>query len=138
MDNIKKILFVDDEPLSVFGVMNFLHDAGYDTYHVSNGKKAWKILNKNPNAFKVIIIDHCMPAIDGVSLLDMIKKSTHLNNIPVIIESDDNEDVGGYIRALEAGAFDYLYKPVEKNFLLYVVDNAVNDANNLEMQEANW
>jgi len=61
-------------------------------------------------------------------LLDMIKKFPDLNDIPVIVESD-SEDVGSYLQALEVGAFDYVYKPLEESFLLYVVDNAVNDLN---------
>jgi CheY-like chemotaxis protein len=128
----KKILFVDDEPLSVIGAIDFLQGAGYDTQYISSGKKAWEVLNKNPKAFKAIIIGYAMRGIDGGFLIDMIKKSSSLNRIPVIIESD-SEDAGSYLRALESGAFDYLYKPFEKNFLLYVVDNAVNDANNIEL-----
>jgi CheY-like chemotaxis protein len=124
----KKILFVDDDPLSVISAIDFLQGAGYDTQYFSCGKKAWEVLNKNPKAYKTIITAHGMRGIDGNFLIDMIKKSTHLNRIPVIIESD-SEDAGCYLRALESGAFDYLYKPFEKNFLLYVVDNAVNDGN---------
>jgi CheY-like chemotaxis protein len=127
--DIKKILFVDDEPLSVTGAIDFLQGAGYDTQYISNGKKAWEILKQDPKAFKVIIVDYAMPGADGnSSLLDMIKKFPDLNDIPVIVESD-SEDVGSYLQALEVGAFDYVYKPLEESFLLYVVDNAVNDLN---------
>lgn len=122
----KKILFVDDDPLSVIGAIDFLQGAGYDTQYFSCGKKAWEVLNKNPNAYKAIITGYDMRGINGGFLIDMIKNSTQLNRIPVIVGSD-SEDAGSYLRALESGAFDYLYKPFEKNFLLYVVDNAVND-----------
>lgn len=124
----KRILVVDDEPLSVTGVIDFLQEAGYNTQYVSNGKQAWEVLNKNPNAFDAVIVDHVMPGLGGITLLDMIKKSPHLKEIPVIIESEGKEDAGSFLSALEAGAFDYIYKPLEKNFLLYVIDNAVNDA----------
>jgi CheY-like chemotaxis protein len=128
----KKILFVDDEPLSVIGAMDFLQVAGYDTQYLSSGKKAWEVLNKNPKAFKAIVIDYSMPGINGGFLIDMIKNSPALNRIPLIVESD-SEDAGSYLQALEVGAFDYLYKPLEEKFLLYVVDNAVNDVNNSEV-----
>jgi two-component system, NtrC family, C4-dicarboxylate transport response regulator DctD len=132
MDINRRILFVDDEPLSVTCAMDFLQGAGYDTQCISSEKKAWEVLNKEPAAFRAVILDHNMPGIGGISLLEMIKRSPDLNQIPVIVESD-SEDVGSYLTALEAGAFDYLYKPLEKNFLLYVIDNAVNDANSTKI-----
>jgi two-component system, cell cycle response regulator len=127
MDANKRILIVDDEPLSVTSAINFLQEAGYNTQYVSNGKQAWDVLNKDPNAFGAVIVDHIMPGVDGIALLDMIKKSPFLSEIPVIIESD-SENTESFLSALEAGAFDYIYKPLEKNFLLYILDNAVNDA----------
>lgn len=127
VDINKRILIVDDDPLSVTGAIDFLQNAGYNTQYVSDGEHAWEVLNKNPNAFEAIIVDHIMPGVDGITLFDMIKKSSILNEIPIIVESD-SEDAGSYLSALEAGAFDYIYKPLEKNFLLYIVDNAVNDA----------
>lgn len=123
----KRILIVDDEPLSVTSAIDFLQNAGYNTQYVSSGQQAWEVLNKNPNAFEAIIIDHVMPGVDGITLFDMIIKSSKFSEIPVIVESD-SEDAEDYLSALEAGAFDYIYKPLEKNFLLYIVDNAVNDA----------
>jgi len=127
MDVGKKILIVDDEPLSVTTAIDCLKDAGYSPKFVTSATQAWELLNEKPDQFDAIIIDRIMPELDGITLLTKIKESPHLNNIPVIIETA-REDAESYLTALEAGAYDLVYKPLEKSFLLYVVDNAVNDA----------
>jgi CheY-like chemotaxis protein len=135
MDVGKKILVVDDEPLSVTTAIDCLKDAGYNPKFVTSANQAWELLNANPDQFDVIIIDRIMPELDGITLLTKIKESPHLSNIPVIIETA-REDAESYLTALEAGAYDLVYKPIEKSFLLYVVDNAVNDAESDRRSEA--
>ena len=127
MEFSKRILVVDDEPLSVTTAIDCLQDAGYHTQFVGSGRQAWEVLNENPDAYKAIILDRVMPELDGITLLVKIKESPQLSNIPVIIETA-SENAESYLTALDAGAYDLIYKPLEKNFLLYVVDNAVNEA----------
>ena len=122
----KRILIVDDEPLSVTAAIDCLKDAGYKLQYVSNASQAWEILNDDPDLYDAVILDRIMPELDGITLLTKIKKSRKLRDIPVIIETA-KEDSESYLAALEAGAYDLIYKPLEKNFLLYVVGNAVND-----------
>lgn len=126
MDISKKILIVDDEPLSIANTIDYLNDGGYFTHFVASGKKAWEVLNENPQTYDAVIIDQAMPEVDGATLLGMIKGSSHLNQIPVIMETD-NEDEGAYFSALECGAYDYIYKPAPKDLLLYLIDGAVNN-----------
>jgi CheY-like chemotaxis protein len=123
----KRILVVDDEPLSVTTAIDCLQDAGYNPQFVASGRQAWEILNENPDAYKAVIIDRIMPELDGITLLSKIKESPQLHDIPVIIETA-SESTESYLAALEAGAYDLVYKPLERNFLLYVVDNALNEA----------
>ena len=127
MDICKRILVVDDELPAVTGSLDFLKNAGYSPQFVTSGKQAWTILSENPNQYDAVIADHAMPGLDGITLLMKIKQSPQLNNIPVIIETF-KDDSKSYLAALEAGAYDLVYKPIEKNFLLYVVNNAVNEA----------
>jgi len=122
----KRILIVDDEPLSVTTAIDCLKDAGYNLQYISNASQAWEILNDDPDLYDAVILDRIMPELDGITLLTKIKKSRKLRDIPVIIETA-KEDSESYLAALEAGAYDLIYKPLEKNFLLYVVGNAVND-----------
>jgi len=127
MDDAKRILVVDDEPLTVISAVDCLRDAGYNPQFVASGSQAWEILNDSPDYYDAVIVDRIMPELDGITLLIKIKESPQLHDIPVIIETA-KEDYESYLAALEAGAYDLLYKPLEKSFLLYVVDNAVNDA----------
>jgi DNA-binding response OmpR family regulator len=126
MDIGKRILVVDDEPLSVTTAIDYLKDAGYIPHFVTSGQQAWQVLNENPDQYHAVIVDRIMPELNGIDLLCKIKKSIKLQNLPVIIETA-SEDTDSYIAALEAGAYDLVYKPLEKNFLLYVVGNAVEN-----------
>ncbi|MCK4608748.1 MAG: response regulator [Gammaproteobacteria bacterium] len=128
MDVNKRILVVDDEPLSVTAAIDCLQDAGYAAQYVSSGRQAWELLNETPDAFEAIILDRVMPELDGITLLMKIKESPQLQKIPVIIQTA-SENTESYLAALEAGAYDLIYKPLERNFLLYVINNAVNEAN---------
>lgn len=122
----KRILIVDDEPLSITAAINCLEDAGYNTDFLSSGEEAWERLSTQPNSYDAIIVDRIMPNLGGIDLLTKIKQSPKLHDIPVIIETA-LEDRVDYIEALEAGAYDFIYKPFEKDFLLYVVDSAVHE-----------
>jgi len=126
MDIGKRILIVDDEPQSVTIAIDCLKDAGYKLRCVSDATQAWEILNNDPDLYDAVILDRVMPEFDGIALLTKIKKSRKLRDIPVIMETI-KEDSETYLTALEAGAYDLIYKPLEKNFLLYVVNNAIED-----------
>ncbi|MCK4869713.1 MAG: response regulator [Gammaproteobacteria bacterium] len=122
----KRILFIDDEPLSVSVAIDTLKSAGYTTDYIESGEQAWQVLNEQPNTYDAVIVDRVMPEVGGIELLQKIKQSPVLHDLPVIVETA-SEDSADYLTALEAGASDFIYKPLERDFLLYVVDNAVND-----------
>ncbi len=104
----EKILVVDDDPVMARGIHRILSDS-YSSFMVTSGKDALEYLKK----FKadLILLDVNMPEMDGFETFDKIRKTEGCGEIPVIFltstEKDDTE-----IRCLEAGANDFIKKPV--------------------------
>lgn len=116
MNNQKhKILLVDDEP-DVLEFLGYnLRKEGYQVHSCLNGedavKKAREIL---PH---LIILDVMMPGIDGIETCTEIRKMEQLQNSIVIFLTARGEDYS-QIAGFEAGADDYLTKPIKPKILL--------------------
>ena len=110
-----KVLIVDDEKDILEFVGYNLENEGYVVEKASNGQDALKI-NKS---FKpdIIILDVMMPELDGIETCYQIKQDTSINDPKIIFLTARNEDYSE-ISGLEAGADDYISKPVRIRVLL--------------------
>jgi CheY-like chemotaxis protein len=120
-----EILVVDDDRISLKILAEHLEDLGYKTTSAMSGDEAWEILQQNPKRFSVIVLDRMMEGMDGLALLKQIKASEIFNQIPVVIQTGEAE-AEDYISAIRAGAFDFIYKPIEQKLLMFVIKNAIN------------
>jgi PleD family two-component response regulator len=136
MDNIKRILLVDDEHLGAAPIVDCLDKAGYSIHYVKSAAKALKLLQSNPSGYSTVIIKSLMVEANGLDLLTKIKEIPELKNIPVIL-STSNVDDANYIAALKAGAYDFIYNPVEEEFFLYIINAAVQNCTHFEEVYAN-
>jgi CheY-like chemotaxis protein/HAMP domain-containing protein len=107
----KKILIVDDDLRNVFALSKLLEDKGVITFKAENGKKALTLLDSNAG-IDVVLIDMMMPVMDGYETMKRIRAKEHFRNLPLIAltakaMSQDR------VRCIEAGASDYLPKPVD-------------------------
>ncbi|RZP09407.1 MAG: response regulator transcription factor [Flavobacteriales bacterium] len=115
MSQIPKILVVDDDPDIVEILRYNLSLAGYDVKAASNGKEAIK----KAKIFipEIILLDVMMPEMDGIEACRLIREIPSLNNTRIIFLSARNEDYT-QISAFDAGADDYISKPVKPKILL--------------------
>ena len=126
--NIFTILVVDDQPeyLKTYATFFFEEKVPYKIISAVDGKLAIELAMKEmPD---VIIMDWQMPVMDGLMALKEIKKNPDLCDIPVIIASGimmSNEDLQ---TALEAGASDYIRKPLDKIELIARVNSHIKIA----------
>jgi CheY-like chemotaxis protein len=120
------LLLVDDEPLNLDIMCEYLGDAEYELVCAENGLIAWNILESDPCFFSAILLDRMMPVMDGMQLLARLREHPLLKNVPVIMQSAraEKEDIR---EGLEAGARYYLTKPYSEELLISVVRSAVND-----------
>jgi len=115
MSQIPKILVVDDD-LDIVEILRYnLSLAGYDVKAASNGKEAIK----KAKIFipEIILLDVMMPEMDGIEACRLIREIPSLNNTRIIFLSARNEDYT-QISAFDAGADDYISKPVKPKILL--------------------
>ncbi|MFA9439101.1 response regulator [Uliginosibacterium sp. sgz301328] len=118
------ILVVDDEPLNLEIIAEFLSDGGHRLQSEGDGEAAWAQLDAAPERFDLIILDRMMPGLDGLALLRRIKADPRLRGLPVIMQTaaGSNSDVR---EGLEAGAYYYLVKPFAPTTLLAIVGSAL-------------
>ena len=115
MSKIPKILIVDDDP-DIIEILRYnLSLAGYEVKAASNGKEAVK----KAKIFipEIILLDVMMPEMDGIEACRLIREIPSLNNSRIIFLSARNEDYT-QLSAFDAGADDYISKPVKPKILL--------------------
>ena len=115
MSQISKILVVDDDPDIVEILRYNLSLGGYDVKSAKNGKEAIK----KAKIFlpEIILLDVMMPEMDGIETCTIIKEIPSLINTRIIFLSARNEDYT-QLSAFDAGADDYISKPVKPKILL--------------------
>jgi len=115
MSKIPKILIVDDDP-DIIEILRYnLSLAGYEVKAASNGKEAIK----KAKIFipEIILLDVMMPEMNGIEACRLIREIPSLNNSRIIFLSARNEDYT-QLSAFDAGADDYISKPVKPKILL--------------------
>ena len=110
-----KILCVDDEP-DILEILKYnLSNVGYDIYLANDGlsaiKKAKEII---PN---LIIMDVMMPKMDGIQACENLRASEKFNDTIIMFLTARGEDFS-HVAAYEAGADDYVTKPVKPKILI--------------------
>jgi two-component system sensor histidine kinase/response regulator len=114
MRNKPVVLVVDDEPANFDVIEILLFKEGYELHHQDNGADAIASLNTiNPD---LILLDVMMPDMDGIEVCQQIKNNRQWQHIPIIIVTalSDKEDLA---RCLDAGADDFISKPINSNEL---------------------
>jgi adenylate cyclase len=109
------LLVVDDNEDNRYMLSQQLSIQGYDNITIAtNGHEALSVLRSKP--FDLVLLDIMMPDLNGYDVLERIRSSPELRNIPVIMISAIGE-LDSVVRCIELGAEDYLPKPFEPTLL---------------------
>jgi PAS domain S-box-containing protein len=107
------ILLVDDRPENLTALKAILDTPEYRLVAVTSGKEALKaVLREN---FAVILLDVVMPEMDGFEVAQHLKELNSTRYIPVLFLTAIATDMRRIYRAYEAGAVDYLIKPLDND-----------------------
>lgn len=115
-----KILVVDDELSIRQSLKGILQDEGYKVVLAPNGEEA--LLELHRDLPDLMLLDIWMPGMDGLSVLEEVKKTYSM--LPVIIISGHG-NIETAVRATRMGAFDYVEKPLSLDRILVSVQNAL-------------
>ena len=120
VDDVPKLLVVDDEEIALNNLVHVLKKEGYDVAASQNGPDALKLLEKTP--FNLVLTDLKMEKVDGMRLLKRAKEL--YPNIEVIMITG-YATVDSAIEAMKAGAYHYIAKPYKLDEVRKVVQEAV-------------
>jgi len=112
----KKVLVVDDDMRNVFALGKVLKERGMEVSKAENGNMALEMLKADPEV-DIVLMDIMMPEMDGYECMQRIRAQKHFKDLPILALTakamkEDRQ------KCIEAGANDYIAKPVEVERLL--------------------
>lgn len=111
-----KVLIVDDDIRNIYSLTSVLETYGIQVFHAERGRDGIAILEQAPDT-AVALVDIMMPEMDGYETMREIRSRPAIANIP-LISVTAKAMKGDRQKCLEAGASDYIAKPVDLDLLL--------------------
>jgi HAMP domain-containing protein/CheY-like chemotaxis protein/signal transduction histidine kinase len=112
----RKVLIVDDDARNIFALTTMLENQEMDVVSATNGRQAIEIIQNKPD-INVVLMDIMMPEMDGYQTMREIRKDPQFGALPILALTAKAMK-GDREKCLEAGASDYIAKPVNTNELL--------------------
>jgi CheY-like chemotaxis protein/signal transduction histidine kinase/HAMP domain-containing protein len=115
----RTVLLVDDDARNIFALSSVLERRGMHVLAATTGREAVNLIESNAD-ISVVLMDIMMPEMDGYQTIDEIRKKGRFQRLPIIALTAKAMK-GDREKCLEAGASDYLAKPVNTEQLLTVL-----------------
>jgi len=121
MNEQRRILLVEDDITLADWVKEYLLEQGFSVSHVTRGDQVLKVLSEfSP---ELILLDVMLPGLNGIEVCRLIRQDSNIPIIMLTARSDEFDEVIG----LEAGANDYVIKPVRPRALLARINSALKN-----------
>jgi signal transduction histidine kinase/HAMP domain-containing protein/PleD family two-component response regulator len=114
-----RILLVDDDVRNLFALASLLEDRGLDVVFSETGHGALEILDTDRN-IDLVLMDIMMPQMDGYETIKAVRTRSELQSLPIIAVTAKAMQ-GDREKSIDAGASDYITKPVDPDKLLTMV-----------------
>ena len=115
----KKALLVDDDMRNIFALATVLDNEGMVIVSADNGREAIRLVESDPS-IDIVLMDIMMPEMDGIATMQEIRKLPRGRELPMVAVTAKAMK-GDRQKCIEAGAWDYLSKPVDPMHLLAVL-----------------
>jgi CheY-like chemotaxis protein len=112
----KKVLVVDDDIRNIFALSSLLERRGMTVLTAGTGREAIDMLESTPDV-AIVLMDIMMPEMDGYETMQVIRRQPEFRRLPIIALTAKAMK-GDREKCLEAGASEYLAKPVNTDQLL--------------------
>lgn len=111
-----RILLVDDEPINIHVLKNYLSNQNYQMVEAQDGLQALQAIENN-GPFDMVLLDIMMPKMSGYEVCKIIRETYSVSDLPVLFLTASNQ-VDDVVQGFAVGANDHLNKPVAKHELL--------------------
>ncbi len=115
----KKALIVDDDMRNIFALATVLDEVGMEIVSAGNGRDAIALVESDA-AIDIVLMDIMMPEMDGLTTMQQIRQMPRGRDLPLVAVTAKAMK-GDRQKCIEAGAWDYLSKPVDPLHLLAVL-----------------
>jgi CheY-like chemotaxis protein len=112
----RKVLVVDDDVRNIFALTTVLENQEMEVLTATNGRQAIDMIRETPD-LSVVLMDIMMPEMDGYETMREIRKDPQFRTLP-ILSLTAKAMKGDREKCLQAGASDYIAKPVNTDQLL--------------------
>ncbi|MBI2060592.1 MAG: response regulator [Nitrospirae bacterium] len=112
----KKVLVVDDDIRNIYAVTSILETQKMNVLHAGDGREGIRLLKDTPDV-DVVLMDIMMPEMDGYETMREIRKDRQFKSLPILALTAKAMK-GDREKCIEAGASDYIAKPVDPDQLL--------------------
>ncbi|HZM35180.1 MAG TPA: response regulator, partial [Burkholderiales bacterium] len=112
-------LIVDDDMRNIFALATVLHDEGMRIASANNGREAIRLVTERAD-IDIVLMDIMMPEMDGIATMQEIRKLPRGRDLPMVAVTAKAMK-GDRERCIQAGAWDYLSKPVDMPHLMTVL-----------------
>ena len=114
--NDNRVLVVDDSPVYRHLITQHLQRWDFEVTTANSGLEGWKIL-QSPTGPSLVLLDWVMPDMDGLELCRRVREMSSADSYAYIILLTGKDGHGDLLKALDAGADDYLVKPFDEEEL---------------------
>jgi CheY-like chemotaxis protein/signal transduction histidine kinase len=112
----RKVLVVDDDARNIFALTTVLENQDMEVVSATNGRQAIELIQSTPD-LSVVLMDIMMPEMDGYETMREIRKQPQFRTLPILALTAKAMK-GDREKCLQAGASDYIAKPVNTDQLL--------------------
>jgi CheY-like chemotaxis protein len=119
----RKVLVVDDDIRNVFAMTSALETHGMKVLHAESGKEGIEVL-RSEGDIDLVLMDVMMPGMDGLDTMRIIRGLDGYRSLPIVAVTA-KAMLGDREKCIEAGASDYIAKPVNVDVLLATLWRAV-------------
>lgn len=117
---IQTVLMVDDTPENLYSLEAILEAPGRTLVKAASGPEALKVLLKSD--VSLVLLDVQMPGMDGFEVAEIMRSNPKTKNVPIVFVTAISKDQKYVFRGYQAGAIDYLFKPLDPVILASKVD----------------
>ena len=109
------VLVVDDKPQNLLAMRALLADSGLEVLTADSGPAALELLLTHD--VMLALLDIQMPGMDGFTLAELMRGTERTRHVPIIVLTAGSQEAQRSFKGYEAGAVDFIYKPVDAHVL---------------------